>query len=532
MEIDAITQSLNEYTNGEFDFALRSASLSGETCTLEITYKDGSILRKEKRQELTLFALKQLPAGFVYNIKFVKNFITSEVVEDAVKSIIAHEFPALVYSYGSFDEENGHLVVININSQLSEYAKNKNVESVIAEKLKERFLSDFVVKCDLSDEVGKIEETEEEFFVESTIVKHEIDVDEVNALCGEKIMQKPIYIRDALAKVGEDVVVCGKIKFLKSDKIKSKKDKKEDVIEQPEQADTSQDGEEAPVPYEKKYYKFSVEDFSGEIKCIYFSTKTTIAGAEKLADGSEVVLSGVVEEDKFAGGVCIKTKNISLCILPKNFKEPVVWKTEPEHYRCCFPEPYVDEKQVDLFSVLSGNLDDVAPYLKDHDVVVFDLETTGLSAIDCKIIEIGAVKIHNGKIIEKFETFVNPKEHIADDSTLIHGITDDDVKDAPVYEDALADFYKFTRNSTLVAYNIAFDYSFISTYGTKAGYNFDNPQIDALKLATKNVKGVKNYKLKTIADSLGVLLDNAHRAVYDAIATAEVFIKLDENGKV
>ena len=140
MEIDAITQSLNEITNGEFDFALRSAHLSGETCTLEITYKDGSILRKEKRQELTLFALKQLPSGFIYNIKFVKNFITSEVVEEADKSIISYEFPALVYTFGAFDDKNGNTVTIKISPQLEEYAKAKNVEGVASAQLKERFL--------------------------------------------------------------------------------------------------------------------------------------------------------------------------------------------------------------------------------------------------------------------------------------------------------------------------------------------------------------------------------------------------------
>ena len=100
------------------------------------------------------------------------------------------------------------------------------------------------------------------------------------------------------------------------------------------------------------------------------------------------------------------------------------------------------------------------------------------------------------------------------------------------FHPVLQDFYKFTRNSVIVAYNIAFDYKFLYLAGNAQGYNFDNKQIDAMVLAKQKLKGLKNYKLKTVVTHLGVSLENAHRAVHDAIATAEAFVKLVDSDTV
>ena len=161
---------------------------------------------------------------------------------------------------------------------------------------------------------------------------------------------------------------------------------------------------------------------------------------------------------------------------------------------------------------------------------MFDFETTGLNLNGSdKIIEIGAVKVVKGKIVEKFECFVNPEMHIPLDASKVHGIYDKDVKDAYAYDQVLADFYKFTRNCYLSGYNIkGFDMVFLKHFGKLSGYNFDNPLLDVYPLAQKLVIGVKNYKLGTVCEKMGVLLDNAHRAVYDTIATAELLIKLTE----
>ena len=162
--------------------------------------------------------------------------------------------------------------------------------------------------------------------------------------------------------------------------------------------------------------------------------------------------------------------------------------------------------------------------------VCYDFETTGLHYVSGdRIIEIGAVKIDNGKITERFMSYVDPEKHIPEESSAISGIVDEDVKGAPTADKVLQDFYKWTRGAIIIGYNnINFDNIFLIGQGNSARWNFDNETDDVFKWAQKYVRGAKNFKLKTIADKLGVTLDNAHRAVYDALATAEVFIKIQE----
>ena len=169
----------------------------------------------------------------------------------------------------------------------------------------------------------------------------------------------------------------------------------------------------------------------------------------------------------------------------------------------------------------------VVAFIKNNNLVVFDLETTGLEySAGAKILEIGAIKVENGQMTDKFECFVNPEMKIPKDATAVHGIKDEDVKDAYNYQKVLRDFYKFTRDRYLVGYNVEFDYGFIKFYGKKCGYNFDNQRIDVLKMATKNVKGITRFKLGIVADALGISLENAHRAINDTRATVDVFLKL------
>ena len=209
--------------------------------------------------------------------------------------------------------------------------------------------------------------------------------------------------------------------------------------------------------------------------------------------------------------------------MPEKAEVVVEQKGENEQYIFVEPEPYINLAQATLFDVVVENKN---KFLKEHDCVVFDVETTGLDATTCEMIEIGACKVRDGKIIETFSVLIKPSQPIPDQITDLTGITNEMVANCRTIKDVLQDFYKFTRNSVLVAYNIAFDYKFMYLAGAKQGYNFDNPQIDAMVLAKEKLKGIKNYKLKTVATVLDVSLENAHRAVHDAIATAEVFIKL------
>ena len=168
-------------------------------------------------------------------------------------------------------------------------------------------------------------------------------------------------------------------------------------------------------------------------------------------------------------------------------------------------------------------------FLKQNDIVVFDLETTGLEYSKNEIIEIGAVKMRNGEIIEQFTCFVKPKESIPEEITTLTHITNDMVKDAYTIDKIIPDFYKFCYGCVLMAYNIDFDYKFLNFQATKLGYKFNNRQVDALYLARLNVVGAKNFKLGSICAKLGVSLEGAHRAINDVVATAEVIKLISDN---
>ena len=171
-------------------------------------------------------------------------------------------------------------------------------------------------------------------------------------------------------------------------------------------------------------------------------------------------------------------------------------------------------------------------------IVFFDLETTGLNNNPAmgrmdKIIEIGAVKIVDGEIKEKFSSFVACEEKLSREIIELTGICDTDLVGAPPIEKVIADFYKFAFDAYLVGHNVNFDYRFIQYYGEQNGYAFDNRQFDTLTLAQELLRGMlPNYKLNSVADYYGLTF-NHHRAFDDACVTAKIFIELiKQRGKL
>ena len=160
--------------------------------------------------------------------------------------------------------------------------------------------------------------------------------------------------------------------------------------------------------------------------------------------------------------------------------------------------------------------------------VVFDLETTGFSAAKNKIIEIGAVKVVNGSITERFSTFVNPKVPIPYEIEQLTHITDDMVLDAPMIHEILPQFMEFCQNAVMVAHNADFDMSFIRHNCDLLGLECEKTVLDTVALARVLLPSLNRFKLNTIAKALNISLENHHRAVDDAACTAEIFVRLVE----
>ena len=155
--------------------------------------------------------------------------------------------------------------------------------------------------------------------------------------------------------------------------------------------------------------------------------------------------------------------------------------------------------------------------------VVFDIETTGLKPGANKITEIGAVKIKNGQVIEEFGALINPGVSIPDKIVKLTGITDDLVRGAPPVEKVLKNFLEFAGDACLVAHNSGFDMGFIRYFADEMGIVIYNSVIDTLGLSRTLLPHLRRHRLNLIAEDLGVTLDNHHRAVDDAKATAEIF---------
>ncbi|WP_127580686.1 PolC-type DNA polymerase III [Paenibacillus koleovorans] len=177
-----------------------------------------------------------------------------------------------------------------------------------------------------------------------------------------------------------------------------------------------------------------------------------------------------------------------------------------------------------------------AAELKSATYVVFDIETTGLSVISNKIIELAGVKMQDGKVIDKFETFIDPHEKIPYHITQLTHITDDMVAGQPELEDMLPKFVDFVGDAVLVAHNARFDMGFIqANLKTMGQPPLPNPVLDTLEMARLLFPSLKNHRLNTLTEKFKVSLDNHHRAVEDSKALGEVLFHMvkeaDDRGK-
>ena len=164
----------------------------------------------------------------------------------------------------------------------------------------------------------------------------------------------------------------------------------------------------------------------------------------------------------------------------------------------------------------------------DDSYVVFDLETTGFSPNTCKIIEIGAVKVENGTITERFSEFVNPQVPIPFKIEELTGIRDDMVMGAETIEEILPRFMEFCEGCVMIAHNAEFDMSFIRKNCMDLDIPCDHTVGDTVAMARILLPALHRFKLDTVAKALKILLENHHRAVDDAECTAHIFVKFIE----
>lgn len=489
----SIAKILNDelgYNDIYIDNVTLKKSVGGVTVNLLFKNAVSDEIKAQIKQKIS----DAIPPAFkLQKINFQKLYCNAETAVQSSKQFLKAHYPQVFGALLSAEcksESNRFILTLVFEKSSQEHMESggeiRHITSLLAEKYKEDF-----------EIITLYKETETPPAEKVAIYippKNEriIKVGGVKALCGEEVEGAAIYISDCTP--AEGVTLCGRAV---------------NIAEH-----TSQKN--------KIYFTFTLKDFTGEIRCLYFPSKANLPKIKGLTEGDEIIIFGEVRQD--AGGLLCMARYISLCILPSEFvpaKRPSV--PSPVKYQVVKPRELSDAAQVGLFEKAA-----VPKFLSGKSFVVFDVETTGLNCAFDKITEIGAVKITDGVITHSFESLINPKIHIRQDTVKLNGIDDETVKGSPTIEEVLPDFYKFTYGCTLVAHNYEFDSKFIEAESKNSGYYFDNSSYDTVLLAREYLKGLPNHRLETLCKYYGIEIGNHHRAEYDALATARLFIKLAE----
>lgn len=325
----------------------------------------------------------------------------------------------------------------------------------------------------------------------------------------------------------------------------------------------------------REIYALNITDYTGSITIKIIEKKEKCIYLKKIKKGDCLLIKGEVFYDKYDRELAVKPSNISTVnkikindnaeekrvelhmhtamssmdgVTPVSdlikrayeFGHPAVAITD-HGVAQAFPDAMNTAKQIKesggdikvIYGIESYFVNDMIPILKgpsqnslDDEFICFDIETTGLSAKNDRITEIGAIRVKNREILDDFCTFVNPKCPISPRITEITGITDSMVSDAPDEKEAIEKFMEFCKDSpVLVAHNAPFDVSFIKACLSRNKINYDFSYIDTVPMSRALIKNIKNHKLDTVGKYLKIPEFRHHRASDDAKALAYIFIK-------
>ena len=512
--MEKLISEINKKFNNEFSFLKIydvEYSVSDKSCTFTFMYPENiKDISNENRKKINDFLKEYLNLNSKIVVKYKKSYLDKEFILKEILLFLKKSYSS-VFAYISQNEidikNNNCYINVNLNiaKNICDGIDVKKLEQDVALYLSSKFCAEFFIN------VNQTEYVEFDGAIEKNL---------------EKALQNQITQKLPRYKVIEPIMLVGKEFYFEPEYIGNIKSEKQAVILAGKIVNINKKTfiKKGKVEKEKAYYTFVLNEGKNQINVVYFCPKANEVKMDKLITGDCICIMGDVRNG-YNGSLTLYAKNIALCELPNNIYEV---KETPKavlttDYRIVKPEKILSLEQENLFNknVIYNK------HIYDNTFVVFDVETTGLDAESCEIIEIGASKIENGKISQKFQTLVKPTESISQLITDLTGINNKMVEDAPSIEDVIYDFYRFAENSILVGYNVSFDMKFIQNAGKNYGINFSNEVEDAMVLAREKVR-LSNYKLKTVVKELNIVLENAHRAYNDALATAKVFLKLNE----
>jgi DNA polymerase III epsilon subunit family exonuclease len=515
---------LNEKTCNKFNFLkLKQVffDTSHNLLSVDFIYPADQNITDDDRKQIFDVIKSYINVDVNLKLEIDKSYVEPDIVAKQIKNYFETNHKMF---FNTFNFDN--LLVscdidkVKVNFKLEKNLQNFFDEFNVDKKLQEFLTKNFCAEFELSTSLVTDSQLIDEDYLQKRInkIREKNDFDSIlsfsqdkyfvadkKAFVGGEITFNPRFIR-TINRIFDSCVIAGKLNFL-TEKTFKKKTKKLD-----------ESG--APIVEDKPYFSFQIKDDTGSLNGVIFPTKANYHKMHLLKNGDTVAVQGRIS--KFNENFEIMADKISFCTIPNKDEIEVVDQNLIADYRFVRPQKYYMERQSTLF-------DDrhLSKEAKAGSFVVYDFETTGIDFNKEEIIEIGALKIVNGEYREVFTTLVKPSKHIPEEATKVNRITDEMVANSHPIEQVIRDFYLFCKGSQLVGYNnIFFDKQFLDKAAGKVGINFDNQQIDALSLARQKLNGLKHYNLSSVAKFLEVNLIDAHRALNDVIATAEVFLKL------
>lgn len=507
---------LNKFGEKYSNLYLKSVVVSQRENLCTITFLYPSTLENlsdEEKEEIASFIKEKLNlSSFSVKVKFLKAYVEEKLIKKTISQIFEDKFKLLstyvkdediAIKISNIDVE----IVLKVSPRIYDFIQTNKVANYLAKELKNNYLIEFVITLEVLDD--KIDEVDiENFEVKVTkrkTLRYDVlfikNIVKFNNLENSSI-SKPEFLSQ-ITGPKKAVIVAGYIHNLA---------RKDFVIKKG-----------ARAGQQKAYFTFTLEDRQGKIDAIYFCPHTYEKDLEALEENMFLLLHGDVR--------------IGLSNKPTLYVDKIALASEVEN--SYVEEKNENEKDVEIEKLNALEQDNmfgkVSKYnnkILSHKIVVFDIETTGLNTDLDQIIELGAVKIEGGNIIEKFSTFVKPTIEIPYEVTEITHITNEMVADAPSIETVIKKFYEFSRDSVLCGHNIInFDIKFIKRFGSYFDLDFDNDIIDTMNEARNSKLKISRFNLGTVTKALGIQLVGAHRAWNDAFATAQVLLKLNQIAK-
>lgn len=576
----SVLDKLNEFVP-ELAGALESENLIyyADQRTILVQFNANKVIVPSEFQSLKN-ALKKIMGGMKVALTIGIPSLKEEFFQEPgkfaylINDIIAYSNP-MFYSWEKsilWSYADGILKIGLPNTMAMDYFDSKNIAGEVEKLINAMFKSTIKVHAFLSSD-----EEERQARNKEILLKQEVD--RKNALSEIKRENKKNEAKRKPVSIDKNILVGMNIKG-ELTKITDIDDSSARVIIEGkvvsfEKREVGKNG--------KTLISFVLFDNTGSILCKYFmkdaqkntnedpKTDEENKRLEKIKEGIVLKVKGTCQYDRFSKQLVVMAKDITevevikrsdsmsekrvelhahtqmsmmdatvsvndLFLQAKNFGHKALAITDNAVVQA-YPEAFAAAKKYGI-KILPGvevNMVNEHNAVKDPDdrsldtsIVVFDMETTGLTPYEEKIIEIGAAKIINGVVVDTFSKFLNPGFPIPPEITNLTKITNDMVKDADKPENVLPEFMRFVGDSVLAAHNAKFDCAFLRSELKKIGVKLTNPQLDTLVLAQHLFPGKNSYRLEKLCEWLRISLDNAHRAIHDSIATAECLQKMLE----